>query len=382
MDAFFVEVERLRRPELRGRPVVVGGGDRRGVVASASYEARAFGVHSAQPTAQARRACPNLIVVPPDHHHYGEVSEHVFEVFRSFSPLVEGLSLDEAFIDISGLRLLYEDAPSVGFAIRTEIRDRLSLPASVGIASNKLIAKLASETAKPDGLRHVPVESQLEFLHALPVRSLWGVGEASQAALDNLGVNTIGDLAAVPEEMLAKRIGAAAGHQLALLAAGIDDRVVVGDADAKSISVEQTYQIDLHGRSEAETELFSHCDRLAGRLRRAGLASRTVSIKVRYTDFTTITRSLTLAGPSDVARDLWRAASTLAERVEWTSPVRLLGVAASSLEPAGAPLQLAVDRPAKWDDLAGAVEQVRSRFGEGKVGPARLRADPSGRRPD
>jgi DNA polymerase-4 len=181
----------------------------------------------------------------------------------------------------------------------------------------------------------------------------------------------------VPEEVLVRRVGAAAGHQLAALAAGEDDRPVVADAEAKSISVEQTYQMDLRGRSEADAELFVQCDRLAGRLRRAGVAGRTVSIKVRYADFTTITRSTTLAGPSDVARDIWRAVSELAERVEWTRPVRLLGVASSSLEQAGAPLQLAVDRPAKWDDLAGAVDRIRTRFGDGMVGPARLRSEHS-----
>ncbi len=218
MDAFFVEVERLDDPRLVGRPVVVGGAGARGVVAAASYEARAYGVHSAMPMVEARRRCPQAVVVPPDHRKYGAMSRRVFEIFRSFTPQVEGLSVDEAFLDVGGLRLHYKSPVDVAGAIRARIRSDLHLPASVGIASNKFLAKLASEEAKPDGVFHVKAGHELEFLHPLPVRRLWGVGEATYAALEALGVATVGDLAAVPEHVVAQRVGGAVGHHLLELA--------------------------------------------------------------------------------------------------------------------------------------------------------------------
>jgi DNA polymerase-4 len=377
MDAFFVEVERRDRPELRGRPVVVGGTGNRGVVAAASYEARAFGVGSAMPMIHARRLCPAAIVLPPDHRKYRAASEQVFSVFRSFAPLVEGLSLDEAFLDVAGLRHHYPNAVAIGSDIRSHLRTELGLPASVGIASNKFLAKLASEAAKPDGLRYVPADQALAFLHPLPVRSLWGVGEATHAALERLGVHSVGDLAEVPLATLKKHLGEAAGGHLHELAWGRDRRAVVSGSAAKSISVEETYEHDLSGWDVVEGELLRHADRLAGRLRSAGLAGRTVTVKVRFGDFTTVTRSVTLAGPTDVARDLYRAARDLLRKVDVDSrPIRLVGMSSTGLTAASAPRQLAVDRPAKWDDLAGAVDEVRLRYGTGSIRPARLVEDP------
>ena len=373
MDAFFVEVERRDRPELRGRPVVVGGTGGRSVVAAASYEARTFGIGSAMPMVHARRLCPAAIVVPPDHGKYRTASEQVFEVFRSFAPLVEGLSLDEAFLDVSGLRRHYPDPVAIGKEIRERLRADLGLPASVGIASNKFLAKLASEAAKPDGIRHVPADRALEFLHPLPVRSLWGVGEATHAALERLGVHTIGDLAEVPPAALEKHLGRAAGAHLHALAWGRDERPVVPGSAAKSVSVEQTYERDLRGHEAIEGELLRHADRLAGRLRSAGVAGRTVTLKIRFADFSTITRSVTLGSGTDVARDLYRAARDVLRKVDLgTKPVRLVGLGATALTPATAPRQLAVDRPAKWDDLAGAVDEVRQRYGTGSIRPARI----------
>ena len=373
MDAFFVEVERRDRPELRGRPVVVGGTGGRSVVAAASYEARTFGIGSAMPMVHARRLCPAAIVVPPDHGKYRTASEQVFEVFRSFAPLVEGLSLDEAFLDVSGLRRHYPDPVAIGEEIRERLRADLGLPASVGIASNKFLAKLASEAAKPDGIRHVPADRSLEFLHPLPVRSLWGVGEATHAALERLGVHTIGDLAEVPPAALEKHLGRAAGAHLHALAWGRDERPVVPGSAAKSVSVEQTYERDLRGHEAIEGELLRHADRLAGRLRSAGVAGRTVTLKIRFADFSTITRSVTLGSGTDVARDLYRAARDVLRKVDLgTKPVRLVGLGATALTPATAPRQLAVDRPAKWDDLAGAVDEVRQRYGTGSIRPARI----------
>ncbi|MDR9449787.1 MAG: DNA polymerase IV [Acidimicrobiia bacterium] len=373
MDAFFVEVERRDRPDLRGRPVVVGGTGNRGVVAAASYEARTFGVNSAMPMVHARRLCPKAVVLPPDHRKYRVASEEVFAIFRSFTPLVEGLSLDEAFLDVSGLRHHYPDAVAVGSEIRARLRTELNLPASVGIATNKFLAKLASEAAKPDGLRHVPADQTLMFLHSLPVRSLWGVGEATHAALERLGVATVGDLADVPAATLIKHLGQAAGNHLHELAWGRDPRPVEPESVARSISVEETYERDLEGKEAVEGELLRHADRLAARLRAAGVAGRTVTIKIRFADFTTITRSEKLESSTDVARDVYRSARDSLGNIALAGrPIRLVGVGMTSLTPASAPRQLAVDRPAKWDDLAEAVDQVRSRYGTGSIRPARL----------
>lgn len=377
MDAFFVEVERRDRPDLRGRPVLVGGTGGRGVVAAASYEARTFGVGSAMPMVHARRLCPGAIILPPDHRKYRAASEQVFAVFRSVAPLVEGLSLDEAFLDIAGLRLHYPGPVAIAIEIRTRLRTELDLPASVGIATNKFIAKLASESAKPDGLCHVLAARTLEFLHPLPVRSLWGVGEATHAALERLGVSTVGDLAEVPPGTLKKNLGEAAGGHLHELAWGRDERPVVPGSAAKSISVEETYEQDLMGRESVEGELLRHADRLAVRLRSAAVAGRTLTLKVRFADFTTVTRSVTFGAPTDVARDLYRAARELLRNLAvGNKPIRLVGLGMGTLAPATAPRQLAVDRPLKWDDLAGAVDEVRSRYGTGAIGPARLVDDP------
>lgn len=373
MDSFFVEVERLDRPELVGRPVAVGGAGPRGVIASASYEARRFGVRSAQPTATARRLCDGLMVIPPRHGRYAEISEEVFEVFRDFTPKVEGLSLDEAFLDVNGLRLHYGSSVAVGEAVRRRIRSELGLPASVGVASVKFLAKLASEAAKPDGLRHIPFAGQLDFLHVLPARAMWGVGPATLAALAKLGVETIGDIASLPEEALASAIGPTAGHHLHELAAGRDPRVVIPDIAAKSISVEETYDEDLVGGDVVETALLAHAQRLSNRLRRAGLRARTVTLKIRYPDFTTVTRSHTTPGPVDGSRQLFRIAVELVRSLdEDDRPVRLLGLGGTGLERATAPTQLDLETEAEWERVEDAVAGIRERFGEDSVGPARL----------
>ncbi len=382
MDAFFVECERLDDPTLVGRPVLVGGGGPRGVVASASYEARAAGARSAMPMSQALRMCPDAIVVPPRHHRYREVSAAVFDVFRSFTPLVEGLSVDEAFLDVAGLHRHHRSAVDLATALRRQLRDDLGLPASAGIASNKLLAKLASEQAKPDGQRHIPIAEQIDFLHGLPVGALWGVGEATRAALDRLGVVSVGDLASVPESTLRRALGAAQAAALHRLAAGEDDRPVLTESEAKSVSVEVTYDQDLVDADRIHVEVVRLADQLSGRLRRAGLAGRTVTLKVRFADFTTITRSVTLASATDVSHDLRRAADGLLDRAAVAGrPVRLVGVGASALVTASeAPRQLATDRPAKWDDLADAVDEVRDRFGTGAVAPASVARSEKARR--
>jgi DNA polymerase-4 len=373
MDSFFVEVERLDDPTLTGKTVAVGGPGPRGVIASASYEARRFGVRSAQATSTARRMCPELVVIPPRHERYSEISARVFSVFRSFTPLVEGLSLDEAFLDVSGLRKHYESPVEVGEAVRTRLRTDLGLPASVGVASVKFLAKLASEVAKPDGLRHVRKEDQLAFLHALPASSLWGVGPATLAALSRLGVERVGDVASMPETTLVAAVGPTVGRHLHDLARGHDPRVVVPDIDVKSVSVEETYDQDLLGREVVETALLAHAQRLSGRLRRAGLRARTVTLKVKYPDFTLATRSHTLAAAVDGSRQLYQAALELARGLDvGAQPVRLLGLGGGSLEPADTPTQLEIGHEVEWDKVEDAVAEVRQKFGDRAVGPARL----------
>jgi DNA polymerase IV len=377
MDAFFVEVERLANPALRGKPIAVGGGGRRGVIASASYEARKLGVHSAQPTAIALRLCPGLVVVTPDHGRYGAVSEQVFAIFRSFTPYVEGLSLDEAFLDVLGLRFHYESPIAVGQEIRARIKTELGLPASVGVAATKFMAKLASESAKPDGCLHIPQAEQLEFLHALPVQSLWGVGPATLAGLQRLGVQTVGDLAELPEAAVVSALGPANGRHLLALALGIDDRIVEPDLESKSVSVEETYEVDLEGRDLVQIALLAHAQSLASRLRRSGLAARTITLKVRYEDFTTITRSLTSESALDSPRDLYSVGLGLLEQVDLGRPVRLLGLGGSTLEDGSQPRQLTLDATEDWDRLADAVSGVRDRFGNRAVEPARLVEPPT-----
>jgi DNA polymerase-4 len=374
MDAFFVEVERLHDRSLLGRPVVVGGTGNRSVVAAASYEARRFGIGSAMPMAKARRLCPNLVIVAPDHSRYAAVSEQVFAIFRSFTPLVEGLSVDEAFLDVAGLRLHHQDGRAVGEAIRAAIREGVGIPASVGVATTKFIAKLASQRAKPDGLLVVPAGDELSFLHPLPVGALWGVGHATHAALEQLGVETIGDLAALPERTLRGRLGDSVGVHLFELAHARDPRPVNPDGETKSISVEQTYEFDLVGLDQLEVELLRHSERVAARARRSGLAGRTAQVKIRFSDFTTITRSETLPAATNVARDIYQASRRLLERASIGSrAVRLIGVGLSGLTATAEPRQLAVDRPAKWDELASALGDVHDRFGAEAVEPARLK---------
>ena len=367
MDAFFVEVERQRDSTLIGKPVVVGGLGRRGVVASASYEARAHGVRSAMPIGEARLLCPHARFVPPTHGAYGTVSREVFAVFRSFSPVVEGLSVDEAFLDISGLRLHHETPAAAGAVLRERIRNELGLPASVGISAVKFISKLASDDAKPDGLLVIPAGSELDYLQPMPVRRLWGVGEATRVSLEALGVETIGQLADVPERVLVKRLGPSLAQHLSRLAAGIDPRGVEPDSSTKSVSVEETYDEDLESESVIANNILRLCDRLASRLHRAGYAGRVVTLKVRFGDFVTVTRSETLLAETAAATAIWDEARRLIERVDRAGRgVRLLGIGVSGLVTVDEPQQLSLDdRPR--EAAASVVEEVRDRFGDDAV---------------
>lgn len=372
MDAFFVEVERLDDPSLRGRAVVVGGLGRRGVVSSASYEARRRGVRSAMPMAFARRRCPHASFLAPDHRRYAGVSAQVFEVLRDVTPYVEGLSIDEAFLDIAGLRRHYPTPEAVGTEIRTSIRDRIGIPASVGIAASKFVAKLASAHAKPDGMLRIPATEERSFLRPIPIDELWGVGEATRASLEGLGIRTIGDLADTPQALIERRLGSSIGAHLAALARGKDPRSVVTETQAKSISVEETFAVDRTDRQVVETELLAICDRLVGRLRRAGYASRTLTLKVRFDDFSLVTRSETMAEPVGTVPAVWEAVQRLLARARVGGrPIRLLGVGAGGLVAADTPHQISLTGAAR-EAAAEAAEEVRERFGDGIVMPARL----------
>lgn len=370
MDAFFVEVERLRRPDLEGQVVVVGGSGPRSVVAAASYEARRFGIRSAMPMVEARRRCRDLIIVPPDHAEYGDVSARVFHVFRDVTPLVEGLSIDEAFLDVSGLRLHHPSPRAVADLVRTRIRAEIGLPASVGVAGSKFIAKLASQDAKPDGVKVIQRASELDYLWGLPVGRMWGVGAATEASLTRLGIATISDLAQVGESTLARELGSSMARHLSRLANADDPRPVQPDSAAKSISAEETYEVDLLGTAEVRAALRTHADRVGRRLRRAGVRGQTVTLKIRYADFTTITRSTTLAAATDVGHEIFTVVDGLrSDALDGDRPVRLLGVGLSGLLAVDDPEQLSVMADPRRRALDHAVDAVRDRFGSSVVSP-------------
>jgi DNA polymerase IV len=372
IDAFFVEVERLRRPDLVARPVLIGGDGPRSVVAAASYEARAAGAHSAMPMGQAKRLCPGAVVIPPDHREYRRLSEQVMEVLESFTPRCEPISVDEAFLDIGGLGRAYAEPREVGEAIRTAIREGPGLPASVGLATSKFVAKMASRSAKPDGLVVVAAGAEIEFLHPHPVRALWGVGEVTLARLEELGVGTVGDLASFPRDTLVRRLGASAGGSLWDLASVVDAREVEAPVAAKSVSVEETYPVDLVGHHSIDRALLELADRLASRLRRQDLLASTVQVKVRFSDFTTLTRAHTLDRPTLTARDLLAEGRRLLDGVAGEGvAVRLLGMGAAAVVPADAPRQLGFGDDG-WEAVEEAVERARERFGPRAVSRARI----------
>jgi DNA polymerase-4 len=332
MDAFYASVEQRDQPEFRGKPVIVGGLGGRGVVCAASYEARVYGVHSAMPIAMAQRLCPQGVFLPMRMQHYARISRLIREIFFSLTPQVEPLSLDEAFLDVAGSQGLFGPADAMARQIKHRIRTELGLIASVGVATNKFLAKLASDHGKPDGLVVVPAENIAAFLAPLPVGRLWGVGAKGEKRLHALGLDTVGQLAALPEAVMLNHFGEH-GRHLWRLAHGIDDRTVVPDRDAKSISTETTFAHDVAGREALLCCLLEQVDLLAGRLRSQGLMARTVELKVRSSDFRTWTRSLSLAEATDVTDVLWQAAKVLFDRALSIEllPVRLLGVGASRL---------------------------------------------------
>jgi len=377
LDAFFASVEVLKDPSLRGRPLLVGGVGSRGVVSSASYEARAFGCRNAMPMGQARRLCPAAAAIPPDFASYRAYSKRVMRVLQSVTPLIEPLALDEAFLDVRGARRLFGGAVEIARLLRARVPEETGLTLTIGVAGSKFLAKLASTRGKPDGLFVVPPSRSLEFLHPLPAEALWGVGPATIATLARYGLRTVGDVARTPRETLERVLGAAAGAQLAELAWARDDRPVVPFEAAKSVGSEETFASDIDDPERIAREVLRCAVRVGQRLREGGLAGRTVTLKLRFADFRTITRSRTLAGPSDNDNELYRVARELLERLRLgRTPIRLVGVSVSNLAGEGAPVQLELkDDGAAWKAAVRAADAVRARFGDGALDRASLAAE-------
>jgi DNA polymerase-4 len=380
MDAFYASVEIRDRPELADRPVVVGGIGARGVVSSANYLAREYGVRSAMPTSRARRLCPHAAYLPPNFTAYHEVSTGVMGIFREISPLVEPLSLDEAFVDVGGaLRRLRTTPGAIGQRIRERVFAEHRINCSVGVGSTKFIAKLASGMAKPNGMLVVPADQTLAFLHPLPVSALWGVGARTAEQLERVGLRRVADIAELPLARLRRVVGNAAADHLHALSHGHDQRAVVPDSADKSIGAEETFDVDHHDRDLLKRELLRLAERTAAALRARGFRARTVSIKVRFDDFSTITRSRTLPVATDVTMEIYQTAATLLDEQVPPGAVRLIGVRTEQLVLASETgEQLTLDAPDRgWRDADLAADAARSKFGRAAIGPASLlRAKP------
>ncbi|RJK96830.1 DNA polymerase IV [Vallicoccus soli] len=375
MDAFYASVSLRERPDLHGLPVIVGGGDSRGVVLSATYEARAHGVHSAMPMSRARRLCPSAVVLRPDPEEYARVSAGVMEVFRAVTPLVEPLSLDEAFLDVAGALRRWGSPAVLGQRIRDRIADEQGITCSVGVASTKFVAKLASTRSKPDGLLVVPRDEVVEFLHPLPVGALWGVGPATEATLLRFGLRTVGEVAHTPVRTLQRVLGPTAGAHLHALSWGRDERRVVAQEPERSVGAEETFARDVDDPEVVRRELLRLSERVAARLRAGGQQGRTVTLKVRFADFTTITRARTLREATDVGRVVYATARQLYDALGLDrARLRLVGVRVEGLsDTERTPRQLVLDERAEgWREAELAVDRAVLRFGAGAVRPAAL----------
>lgn len=382
MDAFFAAASLIARPELVGTPVIIGGGSR-GVVLSATYEARAFGVSSAMPMGRARRLCPQATILSPDHELYSRISKSVMATFADITPFVEPLSSDEAFLDVAGAVRLMGSPATIAQRIRDTVADEQGITCSVGVASSKFIAKLASGLAKPDGLLVVPANEAVTFVQQLPVGALWGVGDKTEESLARLGLKTVSDIAHTPRATLVRALGEATGDHLHNLAWGRDPRAVEPIRRERSIGNERTFDHDVDDPEVIHRNLLALSDKAASRLRAAGLVGRTVSIKVRFADFTTISRSRSLRDATDVSRDISAVARELYDALGLQrARIRLVGVRMEQLSEASeTPVQVALDEPEHgWRDADRAIDRASARFGAGSVRPASLLSD-QGRSP-
>ncbi|MBQ3360442.1 MAG: DNA polymerase IV [Microbacterium sp.] len=371
MDAFYAAVEVLDDPGLRGLPIIIGAPDGRSVVSSASYEARRYGVRSAMPVSQAIRLCPSARIVMPHFHRYQEVSRQVMAIFDSFTPLVEPLSVDEAFLDVQGVRRLWGSPGVIARLVRERVADEVGITCSVGVAATKHVAKMASTIAKPDGMLVVPAARTLEFLSPRPVRAMWGVGPKAAEALEARGIRTIGDIRESSPEMLDRAVGSALSARLAQLARGEDARAVETERVEKSIGHEETFEHDILDRPFLRAELLRLADRVAARLRRAQWEAATVSIKIRFDDFRTVNRSQTLSEPTAVGQRIGEAAQALFEQIDRRDPIRLVGVRAEKLQPAGGGGMGLWDDDEDWRRVEGAVDDAVARFGTATITRAR-----------
>ncbi len=379
MDAFYASVAELDHPGLRGKAVVVGAGAR-GVVLSANYAARKFGIRAAMPVGRAQRMAPHAIFVAPEHHRYSEISARVMEIFATYTPKVEPISLDEAFLDVTGAQRLLGSGREIAAKIRAEVQQREGITCSVGIASNKFIAKLASQHCKPDALMEITDDRVLEFLHPLPVGAMWGVGPKTGEALERLGLHTIGDIANTPRSTLMRALGDASGASLYELAWGRDLRDVSNDEPDKSISAAETFAFDLDNPEEILREFLKLTEKAAARLRDRELFAKTISIKVRFADFTTINRSKTLPLAIDSTQEIYEVVRTLYKALKIDrARLRLVGVALENLQ-GGAHEQLLLgSREKGWREADSAIDRARARFGSSSVRPGRLIRSERGR---
>ena len=375
MDAFYASVELLEHPELIGTPVIVGASTgNRGVVLSATYEARALGVHSAMPISRARRLAPHATFISPHHARYSEISRAVMDIFGSITPLVEPLSLDEAFLDVSGALRRLGNPRAIASLIRARVRDEVGITCSVGVASTKFVAKLASTHCKPDGLLVVPADQVIDFLHPLPVGALWGVGEKTEEHLIRLGLETVGDIATTPLATLERALGSAQGRHLHELSWGRDPRAVIPDEPEKSVGNEETFDSDTDDHEWIRSRIAGLSDQVARRLRSAQLVGRTVGLKVRFADFTTITRSRTLEVPTDVGADIYATAWGLFSALRLQrARIRLVGVRMEGLTEADStPTQMLLGAPDRGRREAEvAMDALRRRYGPDAVRPGR-----------
>jgi DNA polymerase-4 len=376
MDAFFASVEQLDDPGLRGKPVLVGGNGPRGVVAAASYEARVFGCRSAQPMAVAKRLCPHAIVVRGHYDRYREESQRVFTILESFTPAVQPVSIDEAFIDVTGSQQIFGEPEVIARAIKDRIRAETKLTGSVGVAPNKFLAKLASDLEKPDGLTVIRREDIDRVLPPLPIGKIWGIGPKTAERLASIGVKTIGDLRRLSPDVLERRLGTDAEHYLRL-AHGVDDREVSSDRDAKSIGHEQTFGENLTDPEEVRAVMLEQSENVSARLRRHGLFAQGVTVKIRYGDFQTVTRAKKLPAPVDTTQPVWHAARELFD--EWArefKPVRLIGVTATKLSRGEPQMELFVNEDSQRQDRVDrAVDRITAKFGKSAIARGAPRQD-------
>ena len=375
MDAFYASVAELDNPQYKGKALVVGAGVR-GVVLSANYEARKFGIRAAMPVGRAKRMAPHAIFIAPEHHRYSEISERVMQIFHSYTPLVEPISLDEAFLDVTGSKKLFGDGRQIATKIRTEVEKAEGITCSVGIAQSKFIAKLASQHCKPNGMLEIKSDRILEFLHPLPVRAIWGVGPKTAESLDRLGLHTVADIANTPRATLIRALGDATGESLYELAWGRDYRDVVPDEPEKSIGNEETFARDIDSPEEILAEFLRMTEKATERLRMRNLFAKTISIKIKFADFSSITRSKTVPLGIDGTHETYEIVKNLylALRNDGAR-IRLVGVSLSNLGE-DSPVQLELGaRERGWRDADTAIDKAKARFGRASVRPGRLIKD-------